>query len=241
MTNRLVGFLLAAIFPAMVGVDSASSARAGTASTAPTIESGWLAGLTGRSTTLPPGCSEPPSARPPIADYPVCHDQIRLFADRLEAARRSGRLLVIEFGATWCPSCRGLKQALRDPALFGPDLASGSLTRDMVEMAVGLSTIARGRMTAVDSGEAILARLFAATPASRMRAYPLIAVIDPADPARAVVRNLDDLVLDGTRVPAGPLARLLTEARDHLRRGTAPPDEPGWIMRKLSRLWQRLW
>ncbi len=218
-----------------------SPPRAVAAPPASTIETGWLAGLVGRRHDTPPGCEAKPSARPPIADYPVCADQIVLLAEALDEARRSRRLLLIEFGATWCPSCRGLQHALRDPALLGADLASGTLSRDIVKVSIGLSMVTGGRMRAVDSGEAILTRLLASEPGVRMRAYPLIALINPDDASRAFVRNLDDIVLDGARVPAEPLARLLAAARDHLRAGQAVPTEPGWVMRKLSRLLQRIW
>jgi len=210
------------------------------ASPAQRIETGWLAGLVGRSNELPASCTAKP-ARPPIADYPVCADQIVLLSEALDEARRSRRLLLIEFGATWCPSCRGLQQALHQPPLLGADLGSGTLARDIVKISIGLSMIADGRMTAVDSGEAILTRLLATEPGMRMRAYPLIALIDPDDASRAYVRNLDDIVLDGARVPAEPLAQLLAAGRDHLRAGRRAPAEPGWMMRKLSRLMQRIW
>lgn len=218
----------------------ASSTRVPAATPVATIETGWLAGLVGRNGELPASCTTKP-ARPAIADYPVCADQIVLLSEALDEARRSRRLLLIEFGATWCPSCRGLQQALRDPALLGADLASGTLARDIVKISIGLSMVAGGRMTAVDSGEAILTRLLATEPGARMRAYPLITLIDPDDASRAFVRNLDDVVLDGARVPVEPLARLLAVGRDHLRTGKTVPAELGWMMRKLSRLMQRIW
>ena len=221
--------------------DSSQATEAGgtTVASGATIESGWLAGLTGRASAIPENCQA--STKRAIADYPVCADQIQLLSTALANARKSNRLVLIELGATWCPSCRGLQQALKEPGLLGPDYASGALSRDMIKLSIGLSAVVGGRMTAIDQGEAILTRLLAAENGARMRAYPLIALIDPNDSSRIFIRNLDDIILDGSRIPSEPLARVLTAGRDQIRKGVEAPSEPGWVVRKLSRLWQRLW
>lgn len=217
----------------------------------PKIVPGWMAGLTARTYVPAAGCpAEPvaagsstrmPPGRPPIADYPVCADQVLQFGEALDKARRSRRLLLVEFGATWCPSCRGLQHALRDPDLLGGDLESGPLARDLVKISIGLSSLAAGRMVDVDGGHAVLARLLSAQPHARMRAYPMIAVIEPDDTGRVFIRNLDDFVLDGKRSHVASLRSMLEEARDAVRTGRTTTSEPSWIARKLGRFWQRLW
>ena len=82
----------------------------------------WLAPLAGTAYRPAPGCPAQPLAvtatvpgRPPAARYRVCSDQAALFASALAEARATRRLLLVEFGATWCPSCSGLQAALLAP------------------------------------------------------------------------------------------------------------------------------
>lgn len=179
------------------------------------------------------------------AAYAVCADQMALFQNALERARSENRLLLVEFGASWCPRCAMLSTQLDGPAILGRSEANRTLGDDFITLKIGLSTMAKGRLTTIPSGEAVLLHVLAQAPGARIRAIPYLAVIDPARPASTVGRNLDDLqqATADTSEPtfdADALACFLIAARDHARHGSAAPTEPGWIIRKLRQLLQSL-
>lgn len=233
------------------------SAAAGNPSATPSAPTAWPA-------TPPPGYAYaaadgcPVEALPLAADlarrtpreaaYPVCADQVTLFVDTLAKARATGRLVLIEFGATWCPWCRTLSSQLAGPEILGSINGSRALSDDILVLKIGISTLVRGRRAAIPSGEVVLERVLAHAPAAaRLRAVPFLAVVDPAAPARTVVRNIDDLQQqpDGTAdaepsFDAVAIRAFLIAARDHARSGGVAPEEPSWLQRKLRRLWQRL-
>lgn len=181
---------------------------------------------------------------PREAIYPVCADQMALFADTLAIARSQGRLVLIEFGATWCPWCRTLSGQLAGSQILASTQDQRTLGDDFLILKIGISTLSKGRRAGIPSGEAVLERVLAhAPPAAKLRALPLLAVVDPAAPARTVVRNIDDLQQPGGTAPsfdADAIRAFLVAARDHARSGAAAPSEPGWLERKVRRLWQRL-
>lgn len=183
---------------------------------------------------------------PREAAYPVCADQMALFTEALAQARATGRLVLIEFGATWCPWCRTLSTQLDGPAILGSASGPRTLGDDFLVLKIGISTLAKGRRTAIPSGEAVLERVLAAAPpTAKLRAVPFLAIVDPAAPVRTVVRNIDDLQRPGGSAGAEPsfdadgIRAFLIAARDHARSGGDAPSEPGWLERKLRRLWQR--
>ena len=71
---------------------------------------------------------EQPAACPELARrqtlYRVCDDQMAIFTEALATARREGKLLLVTFGATWCPSCKSLHQGLEAPATTDRPIAS---------------------------------------------------------------------------------------------------------------------
>ena len=187
---------------------------------------------------LPSRCAAAPTAaalRPNEAHYAICADQMLVFADALVAAAKANKLLIVDFGATWCPWCKSLQAqfksgTLADPAHF-----------IVAEIAVSTTT-AGGKREAVVSGEAVLGLVLAQRPDMKLRAVPFLAVLDPARPTRTVARNLDDLESDASGQHMTPRIReFLTAARSSIIHGTPAPTEPSWLRKKWTRLWNRAW
>jgi thioredoxin 1 len=181
----------------------------------------------------PARCADPAAAalKPNEARYPICADQIALFSQALDQARRENKLLIVDFGATWCPWCRSLQAQW--PAI---DPASAY---HVVE--IGLSTMHAGRRLDVPSGQAVLTHVLATTNGVKLRSVPFLAVVDPGDRSRTVARNLDDFEQDGAgRHDARFIRAFISAAHDHIRNGTAAPSEPGWLRAKFNRAWMKL-
>lgn len=188
-------------------------------------------------------CSAPQSARlaPNEARYEICADQMSLFAAAVETARRDGRLLIVDFGATWCPSCRSLQAQFKSSIL--PAKTSQLDYADTFNLLeIGISTLQAGRRADVPSGQAVLARVLAVVPGVKLRAVPFIAVIDPSDTAKTVARNLDDFELGSSGIhDVAQIQAVLAAAHGYARNGGPAPTEPGWIAKRFARLWSRLW
>jgi thiol-disulfide isomerase/thioredoxin len=197
---------------------------------------GWTVhGAETAAAALPARCATRATAamRPNEAVYRICADQMALFTAALREAEAAEKLLIVDFGATWCPWCKSLQGqfksgALADPAKF-----------QVVEIA--LSTMSDGRLDDVPSGRAVLAAVLARRPEAKQRSVPFLAVIDPRRPDRTVVRNLDDLesVNAGQHMTAR-VAAFISTAATSIETGTAAPREPGWLAKKWTRLWNRM-
>lgn len=62
-------------------------------------------------------------ASTPVCDdsqfiYKTCTDQKLLFAEAFQNARTENQLLLVTFGADWCPWCRSLNQIFRNPTFL---------------------------------------------------------------------------------------------------------------------------
>lgn len=196
------------------------------------------------SYAAPTGCPAAPLTleqdlshrRPNEARYPVCVDQRAVLAEARERARRDGKVLMIHFGAPWCPVCRSLPgelAALRTTERGG-DIAAA--LAGIVEVSLSLSVIVSGRRHEIAETHAILAELSLQPNVEPLRAIPYIVMTAP-DGSRAVGRNLEDLqgsVHD--HVDRGALGRSLIAARQHILEGTPAPVSPGWFTRRLRKL-----
>ena len=179
------------------------------------------------------------AARPGDARYDVCADQMAIFARGLEEARRSDKLLLVTFGATWCAWCTSLQKQLPSNELLGHTAQAFDFGRGLHHVEIGISTTSKGAKDEIPSGNAVLRLVLARVPGVELRAIPFIAVIDPANRDRVVARNIDDLALTGQgRFDPVRLRDVLHRAHVFVRTGSSPPAvEPGWIMRKLTRWW----
>ena len=178
----------------------------------------------------------PPGPCPELARrqtlYRVCDDQRVLFREAIDAARHSGKLLLVTFGATWCPSCRSFSTQLEQAA----DSETSPASR-FTRVEIAISTIKDGRRVPVATGEDVLHRVLAASaPGTSVRSVPFIAVVDPNNAARSFTRNLDDAeVASGGAFDLQRIGAILTQADAHMRQGAEAPSEPGWFRRKLRR------
>jgi thiol-disulfide isomerase/thioredoxin len=188
-------------------------------------------------------CTDPAAAKlqPNEARYEICTDQMMLFKAALEKARADNRLLIVDFGATWCSWCRSLKVQWPTPALLGHNRSGLDLAAIFHVVEIGISTLQAGRQHDVASGHAVLDQVLATTPGTKLRSVPFLAVVDPNDRSKTVVRNLDDFELErlGRHDPAS-IRAFLVQAHAHMRQGAAAPSEPGWFAKKFSRGWMRL-
>lgn len=188
-------------------------------------------------------CAEATDAalRPNEARYEICADQMALFTGALDKARAENKLLIVDFGATWCPWCRSLQAQWQTPALLGHPPSGTDLAGRFNVVEIGISTVHAGRRLDVPSGHAVLAQVLAATRGARLRSVPFLAVIDPNDRAKTQTRNLDDFEqAAGGRHEAAFIRQFLVEAHAHIRGNAAAPSEPGWLRKKFDRVWSRL-
>jgi thiol-disulfide isomerase/thioredoxin len=170
-----------------------------------------------------PGCDRPR----PTAPGEACADQMAVFVAARADAAASGKALLVIFGATWCPSCKGLRIALPEA------LSEAGLAQRVHVVDITLSTLDRGKITPVPSGDAVRADLLRARPDFKQRAIPFFAFIAP-ETGLTSARNLDDLEQNGTWSRKG-LAHVLKLAQDEAHGGQAAPTEPSWLTRKWRR------
>ena len=223
MSSR-VAFTLCAVLAALISAPAAA-------------EPAWPEHPPGATFQAPSRCAASAAAasiRPNEAHYAVCADQMAVFTDALAAAANANKLLIVDFGATWCPWCKSLQTQFRSGALADP------AQFQVVEIALSTTT-AGGKREPVASGDAVLALVLAQRPEVKLRAVPFLAVLDPARPARTVARNLDDLesAADGQHMPAR-IREFLAAAQSSIEQGTPAPTEPGWLRKKSARLWNRM-
>lgn len=186
---------------------------------------------------LPSGC---PALAKRETLYKVCEDQGAILSTAREEAKRQGKLLLVVFGATWCPSCKVLHKQMDGLAAapLGAD-KTRSVGSVYLPVEIATSTLNGARREAVATGEAVLQASLSRAPGVTVRGVPFIAVVDPADGGRVVARNLDDL--EGEQgFDTNRLTRFLAAAERHIRHGEAAPSEPGWIARKFDKLWRKL-
>lgn len=171
------------------------------------------------------------------ARYEVCADQMALFQRGLAEARKSGKLLLITFGATWCPWCASLQKKIQTEDVLKHQGEALDYAAAFHHIEIGVSTLDKGKRADLSSGEAVLASVLKQTPAVRIRAIPFVAVIDPANPQRTFARNIDDLAQASYGYDMGRLRAVLREAHAHVRKGQAASAEPSWIVRKWRQWW----
>lgn len=187
-------------------------------------------------TTDPAGAGK--ATRPGHATYRVCEDQMSIFRKGLADARAQGKLLLVVFGASWCPWCATLQKHLAGPELLGPGASRDiDLREALLPIEIALSTLDKGQKADVTSGEQVLALLLAKAPDVKMRMIPFIAVVDPRDDTRVLARNLDDVANRSGDFNVARARDLLVEAHATVRGRKPAAAEPGWLHRQWLRLW----
>jgi thiol-disulfide isomerase/thioredoxin len=157
-------------------------------------------------------------ARPNQAMYRVCDDQMALFRRGLDEAKGSGKLLLVTFGATWCPWCASLQRYLPGPELLGRKGAGLDLARAFHHVEIGLSYIYEGQKEPIPSGDDVLALVLARAPGVKLQMIPFMAVIDPADADRVVARDLGNVAKAGGEFDVARVRAVFVEAYDVMRR-----------------------
>ena len=217
---------------------------------------GWLAGFVLTSLALgvtspalaapylaPPGCPAEPLSlehdlarrRPNEARYPVCVDPRALLAAAQEQARRESRVLLVHFGAPWCPICRVLAGELAAMRRDKTERHVAAAFDGFVEVSLSLSVISDGKRYEITETHAILDELYARPNVERLRAIPYLVVMGP-DGGRIVGRNIDDLQAAAHGgIDRAELGRSLAVARAHVLDGSPSPTSPTWLARTLRK------
>jgi thiol-disulfide isomerase/thioredoxin len=213
---------------------------------------GLSAGPAAATEIPPPGytfspaepCLEDPVAaqkprRPGDAVYAVCADQMALLAEALRTARTTRKLVLVTFGATWCPWCAALQRAMPSAELLGSADSPTELGRRFHHIDIGLSMVYKARRADIPSGKAALAHLLAFAPQTQIRAIPFLAIVSPQTPERVYARNLDDVTWPDHSLDFERLRELLREGEAYVQGKGARREEPGWLARKWARWWGR--
>jgi thiol-disulfide isomerase/thioredoxin len=191
------------------------------------------------------GCAETPldlatdlKARTPReAHYPVCVDQHAVLEAAIAEARAAKKLLLVDFGATWCPWCRELHRQLAASEVRTGAAGERDLGTLFHFTKIGVSTLNQGRQAVIPTGRAAMVGVLRKAPDFKELGVPVIVVIDPNDPNRVVPRNIDEIEVPGqTRIDPARLRTLLLAVHDSVRTGTPMPSEPGWLTRKINKL-----
>ncbi|MFM2423209.1 MAG: Thioredoxin-like [Pseudomonadota bacterium] len=156
------------------------------------------------------GCQGAPQ-RP--ASYPPCIDQMAAFTAAVREAKAQKRVLLVVFGADWCPWCKALDKSLPSAdVLEHPDL-KGRI--DLKKIA--LSAIIDGKRVSVPSGQAVLDWILDTSTGDLPAGIPSFAIVDPSRSGRSIVREtvpFEDNRDGRGHDPAKIRAALLTALRD---------------------------
>jgi thiol-disulfide isomerase/thioredoxin len=102
--------------------------------------------------------------------YKVCQDQGLLYQEALSRAKEKGKILVVVFGAEWCPWCLSLHKMLSDPK-FG-----GAFAKKFVLSDIGLYM---GKEK-IESGEGVFNKLKSrAGSGGKLEGIPVLALVNP--------------------------------------------------------------
>jgi thiol-disulfide isomerase/thioredoxin len=107
--------------------------------------------------------------------YKVCSDQSAAFMKVAKKAKSDKKLVLVKFGADWCPWCISLNR------LFNEKKFWSSLDQKLVLKEVGLYKY--NSRDKIESGESILEKLLSKNGKTRkeVKGVPFLAVVRPSD------------------------------------------------------------
>ncbi len=127
--------------------------------------------------------------------YHICADQRVLVKKALVKAQSEGKLLIVKFGADWCPWCRKLHKIVPSKQVLGYQKDGFDYARKFAIVEVAMSTSAGGKgLVQLDSGAAVsnaLLRQLDVNP-EMVKGIPYLVVIDPAHAGKGIFRNTTD-------------------------------------------------
>lgn len=119
--------------------------------------------------------------------YKICTDQKVIYAQKLQEASEQNKLMLVTFGADWCPWCKSLKRIF--------DQAKGELSTKYVvfEIAVYYPTSGDTFESGIQLTEEIM-KLNNLDPKETFKGIPALAVINPQTGKAAFIStgNLED-------------------------------------------------
>lgn len=108
--------------------------------------------------------------------YRPCEDQAHILQEALNRAKSQGQLLIVVFGADWCPYCNKFEASLTSPKLLG----DASLANTFTHVNIAVSALSGGVKQDVVSGTNILSLLQSKAQGEAVPVgIPYVAVIDP--------------------------------------------------------------
>lgn len=130
-----------------------------------------------RSFTLPSFC---PLAGEASLVYPVCTDQVAKLDAAIQAAKASGKQLIVQFGATWC----GYTKLNHAFWTAGGVFDSKQISDRYLYVGIALSTRVSNQKTRVESGHEAMDLLWATLGKTGVEAgfkgYPFVTIFDPS-------------------------------------------------------------
>lgn len=152
----------------------------------------------------------------PTKIYDACADQVQLFRDAAARARAGGKLLLVVFGADWCPDCRRLDKLLPTADV----LEHADLAGRFEVVSIAVSVVVGGRLIDVWGGVHVLREVAAkAGKREKIKGIPYGAVVDPQSDERTVVFPTTNLEYGGERPGHDPakVRAVLLDAMARLR------------------------
>ena len=128
----------------------------------------------------------------PTAVYKGCEDQMAAFSAAFAEAKAQGKLLLVVFGADWCPWCRALDITIPSDQILGFKGDGIDYRARFHVVKIATSVIARPKNARVPSGDAVMNLIIAETPGVKPMGIPFLAVINPAT-GKVFARNTEDL------------------------------------------------
>ena len=133
-----------------------------------------------------------PACPVPTTAYKGCEDQVEVLKAALEEAKRQDKLLLVVFGADWCPWCRALDIMIPSDEIMGfkGDGFDYKARYNFAKIAV--SVIAKPRNAPVPSGITLIDLVAADAGIKKAPGIPFIAVINPKT-GKVFARDTEDL------------------------------------------------